>query len=268
MIALLSACPALEPWLARTTELSAYLWEKGWAERNAGNLSVDVTDCLAPASEDGPFAPLEGRYRGLAGRAFLVTGTGRRFRDLAGDPARNACVVRMADAGFVRLWGGADIPGFRPTSEFPAHLRVHEFLREADRRERAVLHTHPTELVALTHLPEYKDEDALNRALFAMHPEVKVSVPRGVGFVPYEVPGSEALALASAAAFRRGHAVALWEMHGAVAIGADVMEAFDLIDTANKAARILLLCRAAGCVPAGLSQDRLDALVRAFGLQE
>ena len=265
---LLSACPALEPWLARTTEMATYLWEKGWAERNAGNLSVDVTDCLRGAAQDGPFTTFEGRYRGLAGRAFLVTGTGRRFRDLAADVARNACIVRVAETGTTRLWGGADLPGFRPTSEFPAHLRVHEYLREAERRERVVLHTHPTELVAMTHIPEYRDEAAINRALFAMHPEVKVSVPRGVGFVPYEVPGSEALALAGAAAFRRDHPVVLWEMHGAVAIGADVMEAFDLIDTLNKAAQILLACRAAGHVPEGLSRERLDALVRAFGLKE
>jgi rhamnulose-1-phosphate aldolase len=269
MIDLVAMCPALAPWLERMTAVSAYLWQKGWAERNAGNLSIDVTACVADAAmQEGSSAPLAGRYAGLAGRAFLVTGSGRRFRDLAGDAVGNACILRMTDAGYVRMWGGEGVPGFRPTSEFPAHLRVHEYLRESGRPEGVVLHTHPTELIALTHFPEYKTEKAINHALWGMHPEVKFAVPRGVGFVPYEVPGSEALALASAAAFRRGHSVALWEMHGAVAIGEGVMEAFDLIDTLNKAARILLACRAAGCVPQGLTQPRLDELVRTFDLKE
>jgi rhamnulose-1-phosphate aldolase len=273
---LLAACPQIAPWLARMSEVSAYLWRKGWAERNAGNLSVDVTECVAGGSwDDRAFGDeaveLAGEYRDLAGRWFLVTGTGRRFRDLAGDAGANACALRLDASGraFRLAWGGTSDPAFRPTSEFPAHLRVHEHLRRTNAVQRVVLHTHPTELVALTHLPEYKDEAALNRTLWSMHPEVKVAVPRGLGFVPYEVPGSEALALASAAAFARGHDAVLWEMHGAVAVGRDVAEAFDLIDTLNKAAHLLLLCRAAaGSAPEGLGPARVAELVKAFGLKE
>ncbi len=264
--------PALAPHVEEMTEISAYLWEKGWAERNAGNLSIDVTELLAAGAPpaDGAWRALDNRYSLLAGRCFLVTGTGRRFRDLARNPAGAACLLRLDDrgAGFRVLWGGADDPQFRPTSEFPAHLRVHEFLRETGAREKAVLHTHPTELVALTHLPEYGDEAKLNRALFAVHPEIRVCVARGVGYVPYTVPGSEALAQATVAALRRGHGVALWEMHGCVAVGKDAVEAFDAIDTLNKGAQLILLCRAAGREPRGLSDAQLQELAAAFGLPD
>jgi rhamnulose-1-phosphate aldolase len=266
-------CPALRPWLDRTTEVSAYLWEKGWAERNAGNLSVDVTAVVADACASlpaGEVRPLDEAYPSLAGRYFLVTGSGHRFRDLAKDPEQNSCILRLAADGraFARLWGGFDSPQFRPTSEFPAHLRVHEFLRRHDRPEIVVLHTHPNELIAVTHLPEYRDEATINRALWSIHPEVKVTVPRGVGLAPYMLPGSEKLARATVEAFGRNHPVVLWQWHGVVAVGREVMEAFDLIDTLNKAAQLVLLCRMAGHRPEGLSAEHLAEMVRTFKLPE
>ena len=51
-----------------------------------------------------------------------------------------------------------------PFAGSSAHLRVHEFLRRRQARETVVLHTHPTELIVLTHLPEFREEAALNRA--------------------------------------------------------------------------------------------------------
>ena len=223
MFDLLNDCPGLAPWLEQTAELSGYLWDKGWAERNAGNLSIDVTDIITEQSAcaaDPLCRDLSFAYPQLAGRYFIVTGTGHRFRDLAHDAPHHACVLHLSDDGrvFHLVWGGEDDPDFRPTSEFPAHLRVHEFLRQRSAAERVVLHTHPTELIALTHLPEYQNEAALNRALWGAHPEVKVTVPRGVGLVPYTAPGTEALALATVAALRRDHPAAVWAMHGIVAV--------------------------------------------------
>ena len=272
MIDLIKECPAISPWMEKASEMSSYLWEKGWAERNAGNLSVDLTDIIeacGAAPEPGETRKLDDVYPDLAGRWFLVTGSGRRFRDLAMDAEQNACILRMSDKGdaYSLVWGGRS-PIFRPTSEFPAHLRVHEYLRQTKAAERVVLHTHPTELIALTHLPECKNEAAINQALWSIHPEIKITNPRGVGFVPYEVPGSEALALASAAGFRRNHPVVIWELHGAVAVGEQIMEAFDHIDTLNKGAKIILACRSAGCVPTGLTKEQLAANMKAFGLKD
>jgi rhamnulose-1-phosphate aldolase len=217
------------------------------------------------AAEPRPFATA---YAGLAGRSFLVTGTGRRFRDMPKDIARHACILQIGASGgdWRLLWGGDRSPTFRPTSEFPTHLRVHEFLRCTNSTHRAVLHTHPTELIALTHLPEYHHETEFNDSLWRMHPEARVAVARGVGFVPYVLPGSEELALATVEALAKGHDVAMWAMHGCVAVGPDAMAAFDAIDTLNKAATLLLLCLAAGHRPMGLTLRHLDDLKTAFNL--
>ena len=41
---------ALAAVVRQLAEVGGYLWTRGWAERNAGNLSVDVTDLVS--SED------------------------------------------------------------------------------------------------------------------------------------------------------------------------------------------------------------------------
>jgi rhamnulose-1-phosphate aldolase len=271
-IDLVNKYPAMAAWLEECAEVAAYLWERGWAERNAGNLSVDVSH-LIDGGEIGSSTtearPLPFAYPRLAGRCFLVTGTGRRFRDVCRDTQRNMCVLRMSAGGdsYRIIWGGDGAPDFKPTSEFPSHLRVHEYLRESSPHRNVVLHTHPTELIALSHLPDFQEEEPINRALWGVHPEVKVFIPRGVGLVRYMVPGTEALALATVAAFRKRHVVVLWQKHGCIAVGSDVLEAFDLIDTLNKGARIILLCKAAGGDPQYLTVEQLEELKDAFGLK-
>lgn len=270
---LTSKCPALGQIFKDVQNVSQFLWEKGWAEANAGNLSADVTEHVAEYNFDLTSSnkrQLQCAYPILANRTFIVTGSGRRFRDLAKDAVSNACMLRISEdgAGYNIVWGGGLRADFRPTSEFPTHLRLHENLRENERPEKVVLHTHPQELIVLTHLPEYRDEAALNRALWCVHPEVKINLPKGIGFVPYAVPGSESLAQATVNHFSEGHSVVLWEMHGCVARAKGPTRAFDLVDIVTKAASLVLKCRSVGHTPTGLTKDQLDELVREFDLKE
>jgi rhamnulose-1-phosphate aldolase len=247
-------------------EVGTHLWTRGWAERNAGNLSVDVTE-LVPSEEPDPARCI--RVRGtiaqpeLAGRCFFITATGARLRELADRGEQCLLLVRIEERldGYSVLWGGE---GTSPaTSELPAHLEVHALLRRSGSPYSAVVHTHPTHLIALTQIESLARQDALNQLLWSMHPEVKVFLPEGVGFAPYRCPGSTELAAATVEALR-DHRLCLWEKHGCVSVGRDVVEAFDLIDTANKAAEIYLLCRGAGYEPQGLSRKQLDELGRRF----
>jgi rhamnulose-1-phosphate aldolase len=265
------ALPALKPWLDEMVEVGAYLWQKGWAERNAGNVSVDVTAALAGAAPGGIHRePLAAPCPSLGGHSLLVSGTGRRFRDLARGRPDSVCLIRIDDdgAGYQVVGGDPGALATRPTSELPAHLGVHQSLLRRAAPERVVLHTHPTELIALTLLSGYGNDAAVNRALFSVHPEVKVTIPRGAGLAPYVLPGSEALARATVAALERDHQVVLWAKHGCLAVGASVVAAFDAIDTLNKAAQLVLLCRGAGQEPDGLGPEDLAELVRTFNLRE
>jgi len=248
-------------------EVARYLWERGWAERNAGNISVDITEGIQQKDydfEEFPKVAFKIFQRELTGRSFFIKATGSRFRDLARDPEKNLLIISIADKldGYHVLWGGKGVES-RPTSEFASHLRMHGFLRRNNLRQKVILHTHPNHLIALTHIEHYNCEDALNRLLWTMHPEVKISLPEGVGLAPYRCPGSEDLADATVDGLKH-HRVIMWEKHGCVAIGTDVFEAFDLIDTLNKAAEIFFICKSSGYEPQGLSDEQLAELVTNF----
>ncbi len=265
---LTSACPELASCLYEAEEVSSFLWQKGWAECNGGNLSVDVSKLIvanAPCLQAGEHVELESSYPTLSGHYFLVTGSGRRFRDLSGNLGENACIIKLDDdgSGYRYVWPEGKL-NFHPTSELPSHLSIHSYLQDKGKPQRIVLHTHPTELIAMTHLPEYKDEDKLNPALWGMMPEVKVIIPDGAGLAPYRCPGSEELAAETIAAFERGHSVILWEMHGCLATGETIMQAFDQIDTLNKAATIFMHCLKCGHAPKGINSEQLDELVEKF----
>lgn len=252
--------------LASLGETAGLLWQKGWAEANAGNLSCDVTDLVPAPRDEGPGAATSfgAAFPELAGRRLLVTAAGTRMRDLAREPDAGSGVLQCTSdgAGWRVAWRGDRESPFTPTSELPSHLAIHAVLRRRGANGAALVHTHPTELLALSHDPGLAGEERLGRALRAMHPELAVSVPEGLGVVPYTLPGTMAQGVAAAAAMER-HDVALWVKHGAVAAGRDFAEAFDLLDTVNTAARMLLLCRAAGFEPEGLSDAEIAELRRA-----
>lgn len=237
-------------------EVAQYLWEKGWAARNAGNISVDVTELVSKRGynfEPFPQMPMKISAPELAGRYLLVTTTGSRFREFARQPEKSLLLVRIADKldGFHILWGGEG-PESRPTTEFVSHLKIHGLLRKNNAPQKVVLHSHPNELIALTHLQDY-GKDTFQRFLWSTHVSVKF-FPEGVGMAPYQAGGSEELADVTVDLFQRYKAV-LWEKHGCTTIGTDVADAFDLMDILNSAAKVFLLCKSAGFESKSLYQE-------------
>ena len=54
--------------------------------------------------------------------------------------------------------------------------------------------------------------------------------------------------------------ISLWEKHGATSTGEDIEKAWDYLDVANKAAKLLLMAWSAGFEPAGLSNEQMKEL--------
>jgi rhamnulose-1-phosphate aldolase len=246
--------------------VARYLWERGWAERNAGNISIDVTDVFGSSTfrlKGVDRFPLTDSYGELAGRIFLVKNHGARMREVAAHPDEHLSIVALDSTGrsFEKIW--SVLHDAAPTMEFNSHLAIHRLLQVNHLSEKVVLHTHPTELIALSHIMNFNSEDVLNRMLWSMHPEAKVVLPEGVGLVKYRIPGSQELETLTARAFRT-HKMALWEKHGAVAVGEDPEQAFDYIDTVNKCATVYLHCLCAGTKPQGLTSSQIDELSRVF----
>lgn len=264
---ILEGRPGLRREIERVAEVAGYLWEKGWAERNGGNIVVNVTEYADEAMRAmpaiAPKLPMPRKLPNLRGCWFFCKGTNRRMRDLARLPMENGSVIRICDdcESYEIV---ADNP-VKPTSELASHLAMHSFMLERGNGCKATLHTHPTELVAMTHHRPFLGKDVLTRLLWSMIPETRAFCPKGLGIIPYEMPSSSALADATVAQLDE-YDVVMWEKHGVCAVGTEIGEAFDQVDVLNKAALIYEASRNMGFIPEGMTDAQMDELKTAFNL--
>lgn len=259
---------ALEKLVDTVRSTARDLWLRGWAERNAGNLSYRLApeDLSGIELKEGSWQELDAHVPDVAGRSFLLTATGSFFRELETFPGGDLGVIEVDESGrrYRTLWGYQD--GGGPTSELLPHLRIHAArLRTSQHGDRAILHTHPTNLIALTYaLP--LTTHGLTRLLWEMHTECIVVFPMGCAFLDWRLPGSQEQARATEKVFEK-RTLAVWERHGAVAVGPDIKTAFGLVETAEKAAEIYLKAAALGPVSQRLSTTQLTALADKFGVE-
>jgi rhamnulose-1-phosphate aldolase len=260
--------PELNTIFEEIAEVASYLWQKGWAERNAGNISINVTNYFS----DDLLTELNIKqeklcrpYPALGSKIILVSGTGSRMRDLARTPQKYCCLVVIEkDGKSYRLISYCENTNdLKPTSELPTHLAIHEMFTQTYKNGKVILHTHVNELIALTHIEEFNNEETLNHLLWSMHPESIILNPEGVGLVPYAVTGSEQLAIETLKALKN-HTVVIWEKHGTLAIGDSLTNAYDSIDIVAKSATIYFMCKSAGYSPQGMSLEQINALKRKF----
>ena len=253
--------PSLEKTVTEIAETARYIWEKGWAERNAGNLSMNITGLGSPVElekvDNSIIRPMPLSLPSLASQVLLVTNTGSRMRDLAKNPWDYLCLIKVDSSGTrFRQWPDK---GCAPSSELPTHLAVHNMLIQINSTATVLLHAHVTELIALTHINKFCSTEALNRLLWSMHPESHLFIPQGLAFIPYDLPGTSDIAFASSLALQ-DHSVAVWEKHGVLTTGKSVPDAFDTLDLLSKAARIYFMVKGTGHEPEGLTDEQLNEL--------
>lgn len=268
MASVLDGRPAMAAEIGKIAEVALYLWQKNWAERNGGNIVVNLTGFVdngmrAMPAVSGPVA-IGMTLQSIAGCWFYAKGTGKRMRDLARAPMDNGALIRVLQDG-AQYEIVADKP-VAPTSELPSHLAIHNWLAQSGNSEyKATLHTHPVELVAMSHSPRWLDENALTATLKSMIPETLAFAPLALGVVPYAMPSSLELARATLDKIR-DYNVVLWEKHGTLAVGTDILDAFDQTDVLNKAACIYMSAKAMGFEPQGISQEDMAEMREVFHL--
>ena len=163
-------------------------WEQGWHERNGGNLSYRVkpeeVESVKENFEAKEWKPIGTSVPNLAGEYFLVTGSGKYFRNVQLEPQENICIVEINGEGdsYRIVWGL--VHGGRPTSEFPSHFMNHSVRKAATNGEnRVIYHAHPANIIALTYVLPLTAKD-ITRALWQSATECPVVFPGGVGVVP------------------------------------------------------------------------------------
>jgi len=243
------------PPLQQFMRVSQILANRLWAEANAGNMSMRVDPSELPEyieiDENVKFGY---SFPVLNGDWYFVTATKSRARDMERIPSQTIGLVELTEMGarIVCRWGA-----YPPTSEFPAHMSIYSACRESRPEIRAVLHTHPPNLIAMTHLPYMQDSGYINTALRSMHPEVPILVPDGVACLEFKIPGSMELGTATGEALLKCR-VAIWPMHGVVSIAENLDKALDQIEILEKAATIYMLVRSTGQEPVGLSPTQIN----------
>ena len=216
---------------------------QGWHERNGGNLSyrmkAEEAEAVKKFLTPGQWQPIGTSVPALAGEFFLVTGSGKYFRNVMIKPEDSICIIELDDQGenYRIMWGLVN--GGRPTSELPSHLMNHEVKkRKTNGRYRVIYHGHPANLIALTFVLPLEDK-IFTRELWEMATECPVVFPDGVGVVPWMVPGGRDIAVATSKLMERYDA-AVWAHHGLFAAGEDFDLTFGLFHTIEKSAEILV----------------------------
>ena len=219
-------------------------WEQGWHERNGGNLSYrmkeeDVKNVQPYLQENGEWMEIGTSVPDLANEYFLVTGSGKYFRNVIIAPEDSICIIRLDETGtkYQIQWGLEH--GGKPTSELPSHLMNHEVKkRVTNGKYRVIYHAHTTNVIALTFVLPLTDE-VFTRELWEMATECPVVFPSGIGIVEWMVPGGRDIAVATSKLMEQ-YDVAIWAHHGLFAAGEDFDLTFGLAHTVEKSAEILV----------------------------
>ncbi len=185
-------------------------WEQGWHERNGGNLSYRIKDEeVAEVKEflhyDNEWKPIATKVPGLASEYFLVTGSGKYFRNVIIDPEDSICIIELDEKG---------------------------------ENYRILYHAHTTNVIALTFVLPLEDK-VFTRELWEMATECPVVFPSGIGVVGWMVPGGREIAVATSALMKE-YDVAIWAHHGMFCSGEDFDLTFGLMHTVEKSAEILV----------------------------
>lgn len=257
-------------YVKKICEITRASYQHGWDERNGGNISLllneeDLKD-YSDIIEVKKTFNLGFDASQLAEKYFLVTGTGRYFRNVILQPSLDLGLIRIsADGKKGELrWGFED--GGKPTSEFPSHLMSHIARLAVDSKQRVVMHCHPTNVIALSFTQDL-NERHWSRLLWKMQAESLVVFPEGVGIIPYMTPGTNEIGIATAKKMQ-DFRVVIWPHHGIFGVGSSLDETFGLIETVEKAALIYSQISAqGGQIKQEITDEQLRKLGEAFDVK-
>lgn len=258
--------------ISQIGEVGKRLTELGAAEGAAGNLSVCVREDIhfSDRFNNVKVMELPLSVPELVGASVIVTGSGRRLRDIERMPTANLAVLVVEAGGKTGKMYTADDRLFnRITSEFNSHLAIHaEQVKVRDVKVHTILHAQPAHLTYLSHIPEYQDETFFNQRLFRWQPETILSIPQGIGMLPFIVNGSDEQMNVTARKMLE-HPLVMWARHGIVARADEsILHALDLVEYAEAAARYEWLNLSTGEKADGLSPEQIRAICEAWNISQ
>lgn len=221
--------------------VSKLLWQKGFAEANGGNISINITEFYKKTENE---------------LYLLITASGIRARQLAKAPEEGTVIVKFTnDFDNYEIIKG----NLKPSSELISHYKMHQVLLKNNLSQKVIIHAHLPKVVALSHQKNFNNKQHINKLLFNIHPEFKLFLPTGVGLVNYCTPGSLELAEKTCKQLNN-HKIVIWQKHGALACGNNFEQAFDYLDMLEKAIEMYIYCLQMGNLPEDLPIEELNKL--------
>ena len=262
------------PFVEEMKKTTANMYRLGWDERNGGNISymLEENEVAEYLDINKPLRNIDLGFdaSALKGKIFIVTGTGKYFKNIIDDPETNLGIVKIAENGTTAelLWGYKD--GGKFTSEFPAHMMSHISRLSVDPENRVIMHTHPTYTIAMNTVCSIDEKDFTHK-LWQSNTEAVVVFPDGVGVLPCMVCGTNEIGIATAEKIKKTRLV-VWTNHGIYGAGKTMDEAFGLIETVEKTAQIYMLTlgKAVNVIPDSIIKElaKLWNLTPAEGILE
>jgi rhamnulose-1-phosphate aldolase len=206
----------------------------------------------------------------LAGATVIVTGSGRRLREVGDDPAANLACISILEGGTKgRMFTSADCQFKRVTSEFNTHLAVHhDRMRSHPIRVHAVLHAQPRYTTFLSHIPKYQDQKYFNTHLLRWQPETIMNLPEGMGVLPFLLPGSRHLMIETML-LMRDHRMVVWSQHGVIARADEsILHALDLVEYVETAANYEVLNLYTGETGSGIGPQQLRDIAEIWNVRQ
>ena len=256
------------PFVREMKHATSNMYRLGWDERNGGNISMlldedEVAEYL-DLSKVIRTIPTGFKAEPLIGKIFIVTGTGKYFKNVESDPEKNLGIIRIAKDGETAelLWGYSD--GGRFTSELPAHLMSHMARLKHTPENRVLLHCHPTYTLAMTYVHELSDKK-FTHTLWQTCTECMVVFPDGVGVLPWMLCGTNEIGEATAQKMEEFRLV-VWGLHGLYGAGKDMDEAFGLVETLEKAAQLYMISAHLPRINT-ITDKQLHEIAKGFGVE-
>ena len=134
--------------------------------------------------------------------------------------------LRASDIVIVRKEGAIE-GRHKPSSEYPFHRAIYEARPDI----KAIVHAHPPALVSFSTVRQIPDTNII--------PQAK-NVCGGIGYAPYELPGSEELGGKIAEEFIKGFNAVIMENHGTVVGGTNLRDAFQRFETLEFCGRTII----------------------------
>ncbi len=256
------------PFVEEMKRTTANMYRLGWDERNGGNISMLLDEAQVAEYLDLNKVirtiPTGFKADMLIGKIFIVTGTGKYFKNVEFDPANNLGIIRIAADGTTAelLWGYSDGGCF--TSELPAHLMSHMARLKVNPENRVILHCHPTYTLAMNYVHEL-DEKKFTHTLWETCTECMVVFPDGVGVLPWMLCGTNEIGEATAKKMEEFRLV-VWGLHGLYGAGKDIDEAFGLVETVEKAAQLYMISAHLPRINT-ITDDQLREIAEGFGVK-